>query len=223
MKLWGSLLVIALLTGSSTSIAARGGLTTWLGKFGHSITGNTSQLVRTATGLGMAAFFACSTMSCDTNAVIKITETIETEREVQFDSYQEMYYIIDGIAWPYDAVAVPDYGVPDYGYPEVVDYDCAYVPMEMMYGKDMPEHEYIGDDIVYTPPYAGKDPYYHYGKVKNYYRGFYEVEVLSWSQSYSYTERTKLTKTYTVLIDATLSAEEGGVVLDNLVNVNAAH
>ena len=216
MKLWGSLLVIALFMGSSTSMAARGGgqLTTWFSKLGHSITGNASQFVRMATGLGVAAFFACTTMSCDTNTVIQVTEKVTTTRTVHFDSYQEMYYIIEGVAWPYSAVAVPDYGEPDYGYPEVVDYDCAYVPMEGVSETSVSDNEYIGDDIAYlSPPYEGGDPYYHYGKVKNYYGdGFYEVEVLSWSQSFTYTERTELERTYTVLINSSSSLQGEGTI-----------
>ena len=223
MKLWGSLLVIALFAGSSTSIAARGGgqLTTWFNKLGHSITSNASQLLRTATGLGVAGIFACTMMSCDTRTVIKVTETVETEREVRFDSYQEMYYVIEGVAYPYHVVSVPYYGTPQYGYPEVVNYDCDSVPMEVIYETDVPEHEYIGADVAYLspPPNGYIDPYYNYGKVKKYYGdGFYEVEVLAWSESYTYTERTKLTRTYTVLIDASLSSEEGGIILDNGVN-----
>lgn len=90
------------------------------------------------------------------------------------------------------------------------------MPMEMMYDTAVPDHEYVGDDVVYiSPPYGDVDPYYNYGKVKRYYNnGFYEVEVYSWSESYSYTERTTLQSTFTVLIDSTISADEGGIFLD---------
>lgn len=212
---WCGLFVVALLVSSSARSGGR--VAALFSKLGHAVTGKSSGLVSKATGVLAVGFIVCAGLSCDTNAVIKITETVHTERDVQVNySYQQMYFVIDGIAWPYHAVAVPDYGVPDYGYPEVIDRECDYVPMEVMYGNTVPDHEYVGAEVAYlSPPYEGEDPYYHYGTVKDYYgNGFYEVEVSSWSASYSYRERTTLTRTYTVLIDATLSADNGGIILE---------
>ena len=210
MKMWCSLFVVALLVSSSAS--ADGRLAALFAKLNPVSASKSSGLLTKAAGLFTAGFIACTGLSCDTQTVIKITEQVHTEREVHVSyNYQQMYYVINDVAWPYHVV-----DMPDYGYPEVVDYDCDYIPMEVMYGNAVSDHDYIGDDIAYlSPPPGGGDPYYNYGKVKKYYgNGFYEVEVSSWSESYSYTERTTLTRTYTVLIDASLNADNGGVFLD---------
>ncbi len=212
MKLWCSLFVVALLFSSSASGGGRA--VSLLDKFGRVAASKSGGLVSKAAGVLAAGVIACTGLSCDTNTVIRVAgqTTQHTEATVQVNyALQRMYYVIDGIAWPYHAV-----DVPDYGYPEVVDRDCNYVPMDVMYGTDVPDHEYVGADVAYlSPPYEGGDPYYHYGKVIGYYgSGFYEVEVLSWSVTYTYTERTTLNHSYTVLIDSTLNADDGGIVLD---------
>ena len=212
MKLCCSLSVVALLFSSSASGGGR--VASLLDKFGRVAASKSGGLVSKAAGVLAAGVIACTGLSCDSNTVIRVAgqTTQHTEASVQVSyTLQRMYYVIDGIAWPYHAVAVPDYG-----YPEVTNRDCDYVPMDVMYDTAVPNHEYVGADVAYlSPPYEGGDPYYNYGKVTGYYgNGFYEVEVSSWSISYSYSERTTFNSSYTVLIDSTLSAEEGGTILD---------
>ena len=131
----------------SSSAQGSGRVATWFDKLGGMMASKSSGLVSKAAGLFTVGAIACTLMSCDTKAVIKVKETVYTETEVRVDySYQQMYYVIDGIAWPYHAVVV------DSGYPEVINHDCNYVPMETMQSTYVPDHEFVGADVAYTSP-----------------------------------------------------------------------
>ena len=217
MKLCCSLFVVALLFSSSAN--GGGKVTSLLDNFGRVAASKSRGLVSKATWALAAGVIVCTGLSCDSNTVIRVAgqTTQHTETTVQVNyGLQRMYYVIDGIAWPYHAVDVPDYGMPDYGYPEVMDQDCDYVPMDVMDDTAVLDHEHVGADVAYLPPTEeGGEPYYNYGKVIGYYgAGFYEVEVLAWSVTYTYTERTTLNHSYTVLIDSTLNEDNGGIILD---------
>lgn len=209
------LVAIALLVFSNVGFASLGGkLTNFFSKLGHAAISSTWG--RAAVGVGTAAVITCGIAACDTTTVVKVTETVRQDREIHaVVSYEEIfgyqvYYIIDNIAWPYYAID------PGYGYPDVVDVSADYVSMEGI-GEltAIPDHQAVGTEVSYLTPPPGDiiDPYYTYGKVLRVYPGeFYEIEIQSWSETYSLFERTELERTYTIIIDGSLS-----VPLDNLL------
>ena len=206
------LFAVALLVFSNVGFSGK--LATFFSKLGRTATNST--IGRAAVGMGTAALISCGLTACDGTAVVKITETARVESETHVNaSYEhifvhQVYYIMDGIAWPYYAID------PGYGYPDVIDGNADYIEMEGVSDlADLPDHQAIGMEVSYLTPPPGDtiDPYYTYGMVRRVYPGeIYEIEINSWSENYSIVERTELERTFTIIIDGSLSAS-----LDNLL------